>query len=252
MPRGSRDSTTSSTRARRRRVPCAPWRGLLVLALGLAAMAETPRSWAELVVLTDGRHIKATAFERIGDRLRLVLPAGGELTLSLRRVERVIDDEIVDGADFDSRMPIVFDFEGDPEVPDTPYGELIHATAERHSINPDLVAAVIAVESAFDPEAVSVKGAQGLMQLMPATALRFGVEADEAFQPAANIEAGTRYLAWLGDRFPGDLPKVLAAYNAGEGNVDRYEGVPPFRETRNYVQKVYARLGLEPALAVAE
>jgi len=149
-------------------------------------------------------------------------------------------------------MPIAFDFDADHGVPNTPFGSEIFDAAERHSLNPQLVAAVIAVESAFDSDAVSPKGARGLMQLMPATATRFGVDPDDAFKPVLNIDAGSRYLRWLGERFPDDLPKVLAAYNAGEGNVDRYGGVPPFRETQNYVQKVYAKLGLEPALAIGE
>ena len=134
-------------------------------------------------------------------------------------------------------------FEAEATVPDTPFGELIFAAAERAGVHPLLVAAVVRAESAFDARAVSVKGARGLMQLMPATAERFGVRADWLFDPEKNLEAGTRYLAWLADRFPGDLRRVLAAYNAGEGEVERYaaaphDGVPPYRETRDYVRRV--------------
>ena len=255
MPSASRACTSASTRGRRRRRlgRRGLWRGVVVALAGVVSTwGFVPESLAELVVLTDGRFIKVTAFERIGERMRLELPVGGQLTLALSRVERIVDDEIVEGAGFAVRMPIVFDFEEDAVAPETPYGDLIFETAERHSLNPELVAAVVAVESAFRPDAVSPKGAMGLMQLMPATASRFGVDPSNAFEPSANLDGGVRYLRWLGGRFPDDLPKVLAAYNAGEGNVDRYDGVPPFRETQNYVQKVYARLGLEPALALPD
>ena len=103
-------------------------------------------------------------------------------------------------------------------------------------VSPALVLAVISVESAGRADAVSSAGAQGLMQLMPATAERFGVS--ESFDPAQNIRGGVRYLNWLLARFGNDPLLALAGYNAGEGNVDRYEGVPPFAETRDYVPKV--------------
>lgn len=118
---------------------------------------------------------------------------------------------------------------------------LINSTARRHGIHPEFVQAVIDVESAFDPNAVSKKGAQGLMQLMPATAERFGVS--NAFNPAQNIDGGTRYLRYLLDLFGGDTRLALAAYNAGENAVLRVNGVPPYRETRNYVARVLRRFG---------
>lgn len=105
-------------------------------------------------------------------------------------------------------------------------------------VSPALVLAVIAVESAGRTDAVSTAGAQGLMQLMPATAERFGVT--NSLDPAQNIKGGVAYLEWLLGRFDNDPVLVLAGYNAGEGNVSRYEGVPPFAETRDYVPKVLA------------
>jgi soluble lytic murein transglycosylase-like protein len=104
-----------------------------------------------------------------------------------------------------------------------------------------LVRAVIQTESQFDPHAVSSVGAQGLMQLMPATARRFGVT--DAFDPRQNIFGGTRYLRVLLDMFQGDVVLATAAYNAGEGAVSRYGGVPPYRETQGYVRKIQALLG---------
>lgn len=128
-------------------------------------------------------------------------------------------------------------------IPNSPYGELIYDIAVRHSINPHLVAALIHVESSFNPKAVSRKGAVGLMQLLPATARRFGVKSKkDLFSPEKNIEAGIRYLSWLNKRFSGDVQKILAAYNAGEGAVDRFGGIPPYRETQNYVQKIFGLL----------
>jgi soluble lytic murein transglycosylase-like protein len=105
-------------------------------------------------------------------------------------------------------------------------------------VSPALVLAVISVESAGNPEAVSSAGAEGLMQLMPATAERFGVK--DSMKPAQNISGGVKYLDWLMEEFDGDPIMVLAGYNAGEGSLRKYDGVPPFPETRDYVPKVLA------------
>lgn len=131
------------------------------------------------------------------------------------------------------------------EIPPGPFGKMIFEVAARYSLNPHLVAAIVRVESSFNPRAKSRKGACGLMQLLPETARRFGLRSSkDLFDPAKNLEAGARYLKWLSSRFGGDPVRVLAAYNAGEGAVQRYGGVPPYKETRNYVTKIYALLGL--------
>jgi hypothetical protein len=116
------------------------------------------------------------------------------------------------------------------------YADAIAGAADRHGIDRALLAAVAKVESNFDPFALSPKGACGMLQLIPATARRFGVH--NLFDPQQNIEGGARYLRWLLDRFSGDVELALAGYNAGEGAVDRHGGVPPYRETRRYVVKV--------------
>ncbi len=116
------------------------------------------------------------------------------------------------------------------------YDPAIKRASRQHGVSAALVKAIIAAESGFDPSAVSRKGAQGLMQLMPGTARDLGV--DDVFDPWQNIDGGTRYLGAMIDRFPGDLPLAVAAYNAGPEAVKKHKGVPPFEETRTYVQRV--------------
>ena len=141
------------------------------------------------------------------------------------------------------------------DIPPGPFGALIYEVAARYSLNPHLVAAIVRVESSFNPRALSRKGACGLMQLLPETARRFGLRRKDLFDPAKNLDAGARYLKWLADRFGQDPALVLAAYNAGEGAVQRYGGVPPYKETRGYVDRIFSMLGLmkdepEPPAAV--
>jgi soluble lytic murein transglycosylase-like protein len=123
-----------------------------------------------------------------------------------------------------------------PEALRSRYGDAIREIADRFGVSARLVEAVIKVESAFNPWAVSRKGAQGLMQLMPATASSLGVR--DAFNPRQNIEGGVRHLRYLIDRYAGDLRLALAAYNAGEGAVNAHGGIPPYPETQQYVRKV--------------
>jgi soluble lytic murein transglycosylase-like protein len=141
-------------------------------------------------------------------------------------------------------------------IPAGPFGDLIYEVAARYSLNPHLLAAIVRVESSFNPRALSRKGACGLMQLLPETARRFGLRRKDLFDPAKNLEAGARYVKWLAGRFGEDPVRVLAAYNAGEGAVQRYGGVPPYKETRNYVDRIFSLLGLssepEPPQAVQQ
>ncbi|MEZ5331622.1 MAG: lytic transglycosylase domain-containing protein [Thermoanaerobaculia bacterium] len=213
----------------------------------LGAAAATPPAGAELVVLADGGVLRVTAYRAEGERMALDLASGGRLDLPIVKIARVVDDEIVPDPEpvADPDLPVVFD--ESQGVPTTPFGELIFEAARHYSLNPELVAAVVRAESAFDPSAVSAKGARGLMQLMPATALRFGLPQEEIHDPRRNLDTGARYLAELAARYERELPLVLAAYNAGEGTVARYGGVPPYRETREYIRRVYSFLGLEAA-----
>jgi len=119
---------------------------------------------------------------------------------------------------------------------EVPFGGIIYDEAMKNDLPPELVAAVVHTESSFIPTARSTRGAVGLMQLVPSTGRWLG--ADNLDDPAQNIQAGAKYLRYLTDRFAGDQQMAVAAYNAGEGNVRRFNGVPPFSETRNFVQRV--------------
>jgi len=120
---------------------------------------------------------------------------------------------------------------------EVPFGGIIYDEAMKNNLSPEMLAAVVHTESSFVPTARSTRGAVGLMQLVPSTGHWMG--ADNLDDPAQNIQAGAKYLRYLTDRFAGDQQKAIAAYNAGEGNVRRFNGVPPFSETRNYVQRVH-------------
>lgn len=123
-----------------------------------------------------------------------------------------------------------------PKVLPSTFNAIIDSAARKFGVNASLIRAVIHAESNFNQFARSPVGAQGLMQLMPATARRFGVT--NSFDPDQNINAGTQYLSWLLKRFNGNEQLAIAGYNAGEGNIDKYRGIPPFKETRNYVVRV--------------
>jgi hypothetical protein len=223
---------------------------ILSASLLAAFLAPARPARAELVVMTDGEVLKVAAYETDGEQAMLSFDRGGQMTLPIGRVERVVDDEVLPepepvlAAEVAPPAPVNLAFEESQPVPEGPYGPLIYETAKRHALNPQVVAALVRQESAGNPRAMSHKGARGLMQLMPATARRFGVEKGQLYIPERNVEAGVKYLRWLADRFPNDLARILAAYNAGEGAVDRYNGIPPYRETRDYVRRIYTTLGL--------
>ena len=128
-----------------------------------------------------------------------------------------------------------------PTSGDQELDRLIYDVGQREGIDPRFIHAVIWQESKYKVDARSHAGAQGLMQLMPATAKRFGCE--DRNDPVENVEAGTKYLRWLLKRFSGNVELALAGYNAGEGSVDKYNGIPPYNETRNYVRIISKRYG---------
>jgi soluble lytic murein transglycosylase-like protein len=165
--------------------------------------------------------------------------AAGNLVLSDRRLDPGAHTyEVPDAQDIRSTRPL-----GSYSMRDR-YEALIQEHATRHALRPDLVRAVIQVESGFNPRARSAKGAMGLMQLMPATARELGVS--DPYDPAENIRGGTSYLRRLIDKYDGNEELALAAYNAGSTAVDRYgRAIPPYRETRAYVKKVGSATGVE-------
>ncbi len=184
-------------------------------------MAGAPDARAEYALLRNGQRLHITGYERLGEMLRLQM-AGGYVDLAAAEVAAFEPEEVFPTV----RTP----------APAEPFGGLIRAAAVRHGLDEELVVSVISAESKFNPRAVSRRRALGLMQLTSTTAARFGVA--DLFDPRQNIEAGTRYLKELLGRYNHDLRLALAAYNAGPERVDAYGGVPPYRETRDYVTRV--------------
>jgi soluble lytic murein transglycosylase-like protein len=193
--------------------------------VGLGGSAQ-----AEIALLTNGMTLKVTAWREEGETTWLSLKDGGEVGAPSILVRGFVPDEVVDE---------VLEAPAEPEGRPRDLRGLAEAAAKRHGLDPALVLAVVGVESAFRADAVSPKGAQGLMQLMPATAAALGVA--DPFDPEQNLEGGARHLRDLVAQYGGDLTRALAAYNAGAGAVSRYRGVPPYRETREYVRKVLRR-----------
>jgi hypothetical protein len=206
-------------------------RGLAVLALLLGA-ATVAR--ADYVVLRSGARLNVTGYEILTDRYILHLK-GGVAEVPLSEIVAIEPEEIF------TPVPM-------PLTETTPFQKIIHAAADRYGVDADLIHCVMAVESNFDPKAVSPKKASGLMQLMPQTAAQYGVK--NIFDPEENVNAGTRYLKELLGKY-NDLTLALAAYNAGPERVDQYgRRVPPFLETMKYVQRItksYAKIKAEIA-----
>jgi soluble lytic murein transglycosylase-like protein len=190
---------------------------LLALVLALALMPAS--AVAEIVVLRSGGTLKVSGWRVDSGIALLELRGGGEIGFAASALWAILPDELPDEA----------------LVP-ADIRSLVREMAEREGLDAGLVLALVGVESGFRAEALSPKGAQGLMQLMPATAAAYGVA--EPFDPQANVQAGVRHLRLLLERYGGDREKALAAYNAGEGAVARFGGVPPYAETRAYVRRI--------------
>jgi len=227
----------------------------VLVAAGLSGDVQARQgSPAWRVQFTSGGSIDVSSCTFDDGRLVLFLEDGGTFTVSksqVRRVERVeipLEEPPAAVEPLQAAAPVI-DPPGSiavsPAVPPAATGPdidtLVNEAAARYGLEADLLAAVIAVESGYRPGAVSPKGAQGLMQLMPGTARELAVT--DAFDPAQNIDAGARHLKRLLDQNGGRYWRALAAYNAGEGNVARYKGLPPFRETMSYVRQVLDRYG---------
>jgi soluble lytic murein transglycosylase-like protein len=203
-----------------------------IAALCAVAACLTPSSVAaDIVRLNGGRTLSVKAHREDGQSIVLTLRAGGEIVCPRSLVAEILPDEVP----YPEPEPVaVVDLPSVTREEPGPFGDLIAAAAERHGVSPGLVQAVIEVESNFEHRARSRKGAMGLMQLMPSTARQYAVA--NPYDPRSNIDAGTRHLRMLLDRF--DVSRALAAYNAGEGAVRRFGGIPPYPETRSYVRRI--------------
>jgi soluble lytic murein transglycosylase-like protein len=230
---------------------------LALLAGGLGLPAGTcPAEAAQVVTFASGNTLEVESVLPEGAMVRLRLAGGGEMSLPAERISRVAPSPAAGPSPAPepaprspaSAGPPPENAPGRPEDairvspldPEPGVRALIRRLSPTHRVDARLVEAVVRVESNYDPFAVSRRGAMGLMQLMPATARRYGVTAP--FDPAQNLEGGVRYLRELLDRY-GEVRLALAAYNAGEEAVDRYRGVPPYRETRHYVARILRILG---------
>lgn len=235
-------------------------RSALIAMLALAALPAA----ADIALFTDGRSMKIDAYKVNGDsEIQLTLKNGGRLTMPIERVERIVDDEVVP-VEVVAEIKKAVETEGifpklswrydETRGPlfKSKYNQLIVEAAKKFDVDAALVSAVIKAESDFNPNEVSNKGARGLMQLMPATATRYGVT--DSYDPTANVYGGVRYLKWLLKTFEGNADYAVAAYNAGEGNVWKYNGVPPFRETINYINRIakHIRKAMPAPAKVAE
>jgi hypothetical protein len=218
-----------------------PFPRAAAVAIALTALAGDAR--AEIVVLSSGRTISVKGHEIKGESIVLTLRTGGQVTCDRSLIEKILPDEVPYPEPEPGASAQAADQNPDAGsvLQQTPYGEIISSMSEAHGVDPLLVRALIQVESNYQPRARSRKGAIGLMQLMPSTVKVYNVR--NPFDPRANIEAGIKHLKTLIDRFGVEL--ALAAYNAGEGAVEKFNGVPPYRETRNYVSRILALAGLK-------
>jgi hypothetical protein len=231
-------------------------RSSLTACLCLLVSAAPAR--AELVFFSSGRSLSVKGHHADGDSLVLTLRGGGEIVCAPSLIARIEPDEVPypelsegrlgpDGTETQGREPFHGGRSGrGGRVTDPPdlqwdprYDPIIEKASAAHGVDATLVRALIQVESNYEPRARSAKGAMGLMQLMPATARQYAVA--DPYDPASNIEAGIKHLKSLLERFTEEL--ALAAYNAGEAAVQRFRGVPPYRETRSYVDRILRLAG---------
>ena len=199
-----------------------------------------PAFAADLAVLQNGFSIRHERRESLGEVTRLYLdgtPQSGYIDVPTSQIASIEHD---DSPPPPSPQPAASQLAA--SQPAAPQGatiqDFVYAASQKHQVDADLIQSVIRAESGFNPKAVSRKGARGLMQLMPATASKLGVT--DSMDPAANVEGGTQYLHELLQRYNNDLIKALAAYNAGPERVEKYKGVPPYRETYAYVSRIIA------------
>jgi hypothetical protein len=215
--------------------------------LPFALLFLATQASASIALFTDGRAMKIESYQVVSEENIELRLKTGSMTVPLTRVDRILDDEVLPPAIVQEVKKLVEEHGIFPKrswrydktrgpIFRSKFDKLIVEAAQKFDVDAALVSAVIKAESDFNPRELSNKGARGLMQLMPGTAARFGVY--DAYDPSANIYAGVRYLHWLLQTFEGNADLAVAAYNAGEGAVWKYNGVPPYRETINYVNRI--------------
>lgn len=217
-----------------------------VLTIAIVAVVALPCFAGEVAVLRNGFSIRHERREVVGNTTRLYVTADGSSFVDVPTEEIEHFEAAPELPASGSRVPASAGATGSHSSPfarNTPHApaalnldEVVNSASGRYRLDPDLVNSVIKAESGFNTRAVSPKGAQGLMQLMPGTASKLGVP--NTFDPQANVEGGTKYLRELLERYDFDLVKALAAYNAGPQRVEQFGGVPPYYETRAYVARV--------------
>jgi len=213
------------------------------------------KSWAaQVVTLVNGSKLEVESYRMEGSRIVLSLTGGGELGISPQQVSGIVasipaaprvpveplpSEPKAAAAPSAPAVPVVPGIRISPWDPEPGVRALIGEISRAVGVDTKLVEALVEAESKFDPYAVSRRGAMGLMQLMPGTARQYQVK--DVFDPRQNLEGGMRHLKFLLERYD-DTALALAAYNAGEDVVDRYRGIPPYRETRGYVARILGRL----------
>ncbi len=217
----------SSRASEASRGTCGPRCSVLLLFPLIALLLASPLRAAELANLTNGFSLRHDHHEVVGTSTRLYMSADG--------AAGYIDVPTADIESFEPAPPDPQDASAPAPKPQD-LKSIVSAASSQHQVDADFIASVIHAESANNPHAVSPKGAQGLMQLMPGTASKLGVK--NSFDPADNVDGGVRYLRELLLLYNGDMIKALAAYNAGPQRVQQYKGIPPYRETQAYVARV--------------
>jgi soluble lytic murein transglycosylase-like protein len=205
---------------------------LCVMAWAALVWCTAAPASAELAFFANGRNVSIKSHRLEGDTLVLALRGGGEMMVDPSLITHIEADEVpYPEPDLAGEEAVRFDRRREPA---RAYSEIIDRVSKEQGVDARLVRALIQVESAYQQSARSRKGAMGLMQLMPQTARQYAVA--DPYDPAANIEGGIKHLKSLLDRWPRDL--ALAAYNAGEGAVEKFRGIPPYPETRAYVSRI--------------
>src|SRR6266511_2766493 len=207
----------------------------LCLLMSAFALGSITRVNAEQIFFANGRSMSVKDYRIDGDLITVTLHNGGEATFDKSLITDIKADEFPEVEESAAVVAAIQSSHAAPPPLDSrPFANLIETVALQHGVDPELVHAVVQAESNYDSHAKSPVGARGLMQVMPKTARDFGIK--DLYDPQNNLEAGVQYLKFLLERF--ELPRAIAAYNAGPATVRKYDGIPPFEATQEYVRKV--------------